>query len=120
MSTDQWQIDLERQTAVHESGFTVHVDGNLRLPFSVSPTNVPSDFNVIKQAALLREGLQVMVELSEDSQPRQGHSYDYDDMPQKPEKKCRIVNKPAFVPPANRPERPVLSLKSRKKATNEA
>lgn len=113
MKADQWQIDLDSQTAVHKSGFTVHVDGNPRMPFSVSPTNVPEGCNVIEQASLLREALQVMINTSDPS----GFD-DYSYSAAKPEKKCKIVNKPVFVPPANKPDRPVLSLK-RAKATPE-
>ena len=111
MSPDQWQIDLDRQTAVHESGFTVHVDGNLRMPFSVSPTNVPADLSVVQQAALLRDGLLVM-----QNGPGHDQGYgDYDHNAERPEKKRKIIiNKPAYVPPANKPERPVLSLKRNK------
>ena len=94
MDFTAWTVDLSTLSASHESGFTIEIEGNPKDPSSVSPGRFPAQLSGVEQARLLRHGMEAIAKAAAKNRPA------------KPKKA-------AYVPPANKPKRPVLSLKKR-------
>lgn len=95
MDFTAWKVDLSTLSASHESGFTIEIEGNPKDPSSVSPGRFPAQLSGVEQARLLRHGMEAIARAAN-----------------KPSRPAR-PRKAAFTPPANKPKRPVLSLKKR-------
>ncbi|TQV67761.1 hypothetical protein FKG94_24840 [Exilibacterium tricleocarpae] len=99
MDFTAWKVDLSALSASHESGFTIQIEGNPKDPSSVSPGRFPPTLNGVDQARLLRHGMEAIAKAAAAVKT-----------------KPAAPKKPAYVPPANKPKRPVLSLKKREQA----
>ena len=104
MNFEAWTVDLSALTAVHESGFTIEIEGNPKDPSAVHPGRFPKELSGIEQARLLRLGMEAFAKAAK----TQGAS------------KPAVPKKPAYKAPANKPKRPVLSLKKRAKEDADA
>lgn len=99
MNFEAWTVDLTRLSATHETGFFIEVEGSPKDPSAVSPGPFPKHLSGLEQVRLLRYGMEALANAAKarDSEKR------------------AAAKKPAYVPPANKPERPTLSLKRRDK-----
>jgi len=90
---DAWTVDLHTLSATHDSGFKLHIEGSPKDPSSVSPGRFPPELNGIEKVRLLRTGVEAIAKAA----------------------KKKTVHKPtsSYVPPANKPKRPTLSLKKK-------
>jgi len=60
MDFDAWNVDLEKRSAFHASGFRITVEGNPLQPIGVSPSNFPEELSAVEQARLLRAGIKAI------------------------------------------------------------
>ena len=68
---DDWQIDVDGQTARHSSGLELSFEGRPRTRhFSGTPTQVPNGMQSLELARLIREGYQAF----EDAWPEESGS----------------------------------------------
>lgn len=103
MNFKAWSVDLATLTATHESGFSIEIEGSPRDPSAVNPGRFPPELSGVEQARLLRHGMEAFAAAAKTSATEKKASV------------AAVPKKPAYVPPANKPKRPVLSLKKRSK-----
>jgi len=101
MNFKAWSVDLATLTATHESGFLIEIEGNPRDPSAVNPGRFPKELSGIEQARLLRHGMEAFAAAAKTTATEKRAS------------KPAVHQKPAYITPANKPKRPVLSLKKR-------
>ncbi|MEJ2419493.1 MAG: hypothetical protein P8Y45_21725 [Exilibacterium sp.] len=101
MDLEAWTVNLSTLSAEHESGFTIEIEGNPTDPSSVNPGRFPAELNSIEQTRLLRYGMEAIAKAAKSAKTRT---------------RASAPKKPAYIPPPNKPRRPVLSLKNKKKA----
>lgn len=106
---DAWQTDVENGRAVHASGFSLSVEGDVRNPSSVAPADYPQGLSYADQARLLRCGMQALASAPSDGARVNGHSQ----KPTQLKTRARRAEEDAklFAQRKDRPERPRLSLK---------
>ncbi len=100
MNFEAWTVDLSTLTATHDSGFTIEVEGDPKDPSAVNPGRFPKELSGIEQARLLRYGMEALAKAAKAKSAGA---------------RANAPQKPAYTPPANKPKRPVLSLKKRDK-----
>jgi hypothetical protein len=93
MDFDAWTVDLKSLSATHDCGFRLEIEGSAKDPSAVHPGKFPAGLNGIEQARLVRTGVEALAKAAS--------------------KKPAAPKKPAYKAPADKPKRPVLSLKKR-------
>lgn len=88
---DAWTMDESRLTATHSSGFTLQWEGSAKDPSAIHPGRFPKELSSIEQVRLLRIGVEFIAKSQRAVAPK----------------------KSTYVAPANKPQRPKLSLKSK-------
>lgn len=102
---EAWEVDLPSGRALHASGFSVTVEGDVRDPSGVAPADYPPGLSYAEQARLLRCGMEALARAPE-GQARHHKA------PQVTSRARRAVEKARlFAERKDRPERPRLSLK---------
>ena len=101
MDFTAWKVDLSTLSASHASGFKIEIEGNPKDPSGVSPGRFPPELSGVDQARLLRHGIEAIASAAATAKAKP-----------KP-----TAKKPVYIPPANKPKRPVLSLKKREQAS---
>ena len=94
MDYQAWTLDLKTLTATHTSGFTLQWEGSAKDPSAVHPGRFSKELSAIEGVRLLRHGVDFIA------------------------KSATLTTKikTPYVPPANKPNRPKLSLKPRQGA----
>lgn len=95
MDYQSWNVDIDKLTAVHSTGFMIVVEGNPRHPTGVTPGSFPAHLSAIEQVRLLRCGLEAIAQAA----PARS--------------KYTERKQVAAQVAAHKPKRPVLSLKRR-------
>ena len=103
MDFEAWTVDLPTLSAKHECGFSIQIEGNPKDPSSVNPGRFPKELSGIEQARLLRYGMEAIAKAAAENKA----------------KPVVAARKPAYKVPANKPKRPLLSLKKRSKESPE-
>lgn len=106
MDFEAWTVDLTTLSATHESGFSLSIEGHPKDPSNVNPGRFPAGLSGVEQARLLRHGIEALAKAA----PARGAANKT--VPYKNTK----PKKPVYNRPANKPKRPVLSLKKREEA----
>lgn len=101
MNFEAWTVDLKSLSATHETGFRLEVEGNPKDPSAVHPGKFPSGLSSIEQVRLVRYGVEAITKAAKASRPA-----------------TAVVKKPAYVAPANKPQRATLSLKKKSEPEN--
>lgn len=96
MNFEAWTVDLKSLSATHESGFRLEVEGNPKDPSAVHPGKFPPGLSSIEQVRLVRYGVEAITKTAKTSRPV-----------------TPVVKKPAYVSPANKPQRATLTLKKK-------
>jgi hypothetical protein len=96
MDFDAWTVDLKTLSATHSCGFRLEIEGSAKDPSAVHPGKFPGGISGIDQARLVRTGVEAIAKAPSQSSARSA-----------------VAKKPAYKAPANKPKRPVLSLKKK-------
>ncbi len=92
---DDWEVNLDRLSATHASGFTLSVEGSVRNPSAVHPGPFPKHLSALEQVRLLRHGVEALAKAGKrESRARPAP---------------RVINRPPVDP--NRPKKDLLTLK---------
>lgn len=100
MDFTAWTVDLASLSATHSCGFSLQVEGNPQDPSALFPGKFPAGLSSIEQVRLLRTGVEAIAKAAEGG----GYSAGYSTRPAAPKK-------PAYKAPADKPARPLISLK---------
>jgi hypothetical protein len=92
MDYQAWTLDLKTLTATHTSGFTLQWEGSAKDPSAVHPGRFSKELTAIEGVRLLRHGVEFIAKSAAPA----------------------MIKKTSYVAPANKPNRPKLSLKPRK------
>lgn len=111
MDFEAWVADLAAGTVKHESGFTLHTEGDPSDPSAINPTNFPSQLSFVDQARLMRCGLVFLAKAAAaSSYAYTGMAADLESLKSQAVKDREALAK-QFAERADKPERSVLSLK---------
>ena len=98
MNFESWAVNLETYSATHSCGAKIVAEGDPLNPCGVHPSDFPDSISALDQVRLLRCGLKAIFNAARDQKKRT----------------MQIIekSKPA-VQLANKPKRPVISLKKK-------
>ncbi len=112
MDYDAWTIDLPTLSATHACGFRLELEGSAKDPSAVFPGKFPTGLSSIEQVRLLRTGVEAIAKAAS-GHGNTGYTTTAPDVAAlKATERKATADKYAQVF-ANKPERPVLSLKKR-------
>ena len=94
MDYQAWTLDMQTLTATHTSGFTLQWEGSAKDPSAVHPGRFSKELSAIEGVRLLRHGVEFIANSAASTTKK----------------------KSSYVVPANKPNRPKLSLKPRQGA----
>ena len=57
---DDWEVNLDRLSATHSTGFTLSVEGSVKNPSAVHPGPFPKHLSALEQVRLLRHGVEAI------------------------------------------------------------
>ncbi|SMF58086.1 hypothetical protein SAMN02745866_03750 [Alteromonadaceae bacterium Bs31] len=60
MDFDAWNVDLEKLSAFHITGFRISIEGSPLQPLGVLPSHFPDHLSAVEQARLLRCGMKAI------------------------------------------------------------
>lgn len=90
MDYKAWVVAEDGISAVHATGYSIHVEGNPRSPIAVVPKHLPKNLSALEAARLLRYGVESIAEVAKlkKTQVRtsQGAGSGYKRDPSKPRK----------------------------------
>ncbi|GLS25987.1 hypothetical protein [Marinibactrum halimedae] len=118
MTHTEWQVDIERLQATHDSGFTVTIEGSLRSPSTVHPGSFPEGLSALEQVKLLREGMDALSKAA-GNRPRDTHftarsgSARSGFSTRSETRQPTVVKKPSSIVLSDRKKKPLLSLKKK-------
>jgi hypothetical protein len=111
MNFEDWVVDMAANTVTHASGFSIRIEGNPKDPSDVYPGKFPEGISFVEQARLLRCGLEFLAKASS------GTPTSWKSSPARDAKseaiKAREELAKHFAERADKPDRPVLSLKKK-------
>lgn len=73
MDYKAWVVAEDGTSAVHATGYSIHVEGNPRSPIAVVPKHLPKDLSALEAARLLRYGVESIAEVAK-SKKAQGRT----------------------------------------------
>lgn len=91
MDFNDWTVDLSSLSATHACGLTLQVEGSPKDPSAVFPGKFPAGLTSIEQVRLLRTGVEAIAKAASAT--------------------STAPRKSAYKAPANKPSRPLISLK---------
>lgn len=112
MNYNNWTVSEDGQSAQHESGWDIRIQGHPKNPHEVSPGSLPSGITGLDQVRLLRHGLEAIAKACKGG-AEGGYS-----TASKPSAKNHTVRQAAKVMTLdpNRKRKPILSLKRKASA----
>jgi len=107
MNYSNWTVSEDGQSAQHESGWDIRIQGHPKNPYEVSPGSLPTGINGLDQVRLLRYGLEAIATACK------AGSDDSYNTKQSASVKSHTVRQAAKVMTLdpNRKRKPILSLK---------
>lgn len=100
-----WETDVANGRAIHASGFSLSVEGDVRNPSSVAPADYPPGMSYADQARLLRCGMEALASAPA-AGSRASRTPSVKTRARRAEESAKL-----FAQRKDRPERPKLSLK---------